>query len=340
MAKDNGGIIGVLNTPTTSSASGVWAIEDQYQARTTGTWPGPYGPYSVDFLVIAGGGSASRGDNTGVSGGGGAGGYRSSFGTASGVGNSGGGSACESVISLNPLTVYTITVGAGGTGSSSNGTNGNNSSISGTGLTTITSTGGGKSAAWGDVDYQANSGGSGGGSAGSSAPTGGAGTANQGYAGGNHATGSSASGGGGAGAVGNGSSYGPPYAPTAIKGNGGIGVSSSITGSAVTRAGGGGGGQYSAEPGGPGDGGSGGGGQGGSGNGGRSPTDGTANTGGGAGGSGYNPDANPAKNGGSGVVILRMPTARYTGTTTGSPTVTTNSSDTILTFTGSGSYTA
>jgi hypothetical protein len=43
--------------------------------------------------------------------------------------------------------------------------------------------------------------------------------------------------------------------------------------------------------------------------------------------------------GGSGVVILRMATSDYSGTTTGSPTVTTSGSDTILTFTGSGSYT-
>jgi hypothetical protein len=35
-----------------------------------------------------------------------------------------------------------------------------------------------------------------------------------------------------------------------------------------------------------------------------------------------------------------MPTAKYTGTTSGSPTVTTDGSDTILTFTGNGSYTA
>jgi hypothetical protein len=40
------------------------------------------------------------------------------------------------------------------------------------------------------------------------------------------------------------------------------------------------------------------------------------------------------------VVILRMLTADYSGTTTGSPTVTTSGSDTILTYTGSGSYTA
>ena len=55
MAKDNGGIIGVLNTPTSITASGVWAIEDQYQARTTNPWPST--PYSIDFLVIAGGAS-------------------------------------------------------------------------------------------------------------------------------------------------------------------------------------------------------------------------------------------------------------------------------------------
>jgi hypothetical protein len=43
--------------------------------------------------------------------------------------------------------------------------------------------------------------------------------------------------------------------------------------------------------------------------------------------------------GGKGVVILRMPTASYSGTTTGSPTVTTDGTDTILTFNDSGSYT-
>jgi hypothetical protein len=34
-----------------------------------------------------------------------------------------------------------------------------------------------------------------------------------------------------------------------------------------------------------------------------------------------------------------MPTANYSGTTTGSPTVGTDGADTILTFTGSGTYT-
>jgi hypothetical protein len=37
---------------------------------------------------------------------------------------------------------------------------------------------------------------------------------------------------------------------------------------------------------------------------------------------------------------LSVPTASYSGTTTGSPTVTTSGSNTILTYTASGSYTA
>jgi hypothetical protein len=40
------------------------------------------------------------------------------------------------------------------------------------------------------------------------------------------------------------------------------------------------------------------------------------------------------------VVILSVPTGNYSGTTTGSPTVTTSGSNTIIQFTASGSYTA
>ena len=39
MAKENGGVIGVLNTPTATTASGVWALQDQYEAKRNGTWP-------------------------------------------------------------------------------------------------------------------------------------------------------------------------------------------------------------------------------------------------------------------------------------------------------------
>jgi hypothetical protein len=37
---------------------------------------------------------------------------------------------------------------------------------------------------------------------------------------------------------------------------------------------------------------------------------------------------------------LSIPTSNYSGTTTGSPTVTTNGSYTVLTYTSSGTYTA
>ena len=45
--------------------------------------------------------------------------------------------------------------------------------------------------------------------------------------------------------------------------------------------------------------------------------------------------------GGSGVVILRIPDASYSGTTTGSPTIDTSSvaDETILIFNADGSYT-
>jgi hypothetical protein len=63
---------------------------------------------------------------------------------------------------------------------------------------------------------------------------------------------------------------------------------------------------------------------------------GVANTGGGGGAGGF---GNSSGAGGKGVVILSLPTRSFTGTTTGSPTVTTSGDNTILQFNGSGSYT-
>ena len=118
--------------------------------------------------------------------------------------------------------------------------------------------------------------------------------------------------------------------------SGGDGVASTITGSSVTRGGGGGGNDYGNNN--SRAGGAGGGGQGGTTTPGSASSAGTANTGGGGGaGSGNSPQEGGA--GGSGVVILRVLTADYSGTTTGSPTVTTDGTDTILTFNASGSYT-
>jgi len=279
--------------------------------------------YSAEFLVIAGGGSGGGRDRGG---GGGAGGYRNSYLTET----SGGGGSSESSITLTVGTVYTITVGAGGAAAAGGGRNsGTNSEISGTGLSTITSTGGGGGGtdnSPGSVSGQ-NGGSGGGNSAAGGAPFAvGSGTANQGFAGGTGGNG--AGGGGGASAVGTSGSSGPG-------GNGGAGLASSITGSSVTRAGGGGG--YGGGT--RGSGGTGGGGQGGlSSN--NDAGSGTVNTGSGGGGVAGPSPPNTSGAGGSGVVILRLATANYSSTTTGSPTVTTDGSDTVLTFTGSGSYTA
>jgi hypothetical protein len=291
-------------------------------ASNYGTQSLDLAPYSIDFLVVAGGAgggdrfSGSGPDATG--GGGGAGGFRTSTQSAS-IG-----------------TVITITVGAAGAASTSgtNGGTGGNSSISGSGLSTITSAGGGG----GGRDFNAGvSGGSGGGGGGEGGSGGTAGTGNtpntspsQGNNGGAGGFGASAFGGGGGG----GASVVGSAGSTSAGGNGGDGTANSITGSSVTYAGGGGGGINSGTRS---TGGSGGGGAGGTS--GATQVDGTANLGGGGGGSGLNPNGRGAQ-GGSGVVILSLATANYSGTTTGSPTVTTSGSNTIIKFTGSGSYTA
>jgi hypothetical protein len=247
-------------------------------------------PTSVDYLVVAGGGSGGNGDTTGLGGGGGgAGGLRTS------AGPSGGGSSASAAFSVTAGTNYTVTVGNGGvapTVSAEAGGYGNQgqSSVFGS----ITTVGGG-----GGAKQNGNglTGGSGGG-AGYSTFTGGTGTANQGYAGGNTSGQYASAGGGGAGAVGN--------PPTSSKGgDGGIGVLSSITGTATYYAGGGGGGGYTALGTTQGLGGSGGGGNGGNQN---SGIAGSSNTGGGGGGAGvgYN-SAGYGGAGGSGVVIIAYP---------------------------------
>jgi hypothetical protein len=291
-----------------------WIPSSGYQESTQGLGI----PYSIDFLVIAGGGSGAEGNGAG--GGGGAGGYRTSTqSTLTGI-------------------VITVTVGDGGAdqaGVGVVGNSGSSSSISGSGLTTITSAGGG-----GGGNYSGNAGvngGSGGGGGGGGAGgTGGTGNTpstspSQGNDGGVGWSGGSnfgAGGGGGAGATGS-------VGTSAGGGNGGTGTASSITGSSVTYAGGGGGGT---ENGTKGTGGSGGGGNGGQLN--VYAIAGTVNTGGGGGGGGYPDPYRTGKAGGKGVVILSMPLARFSGTTTGSPTESTSGSNKILVFTGSGSYTS
>lgn len=262
--------------------------------------------------------------------------YLVAAGGAGGGGIQGGGGGAGGLLTgsapILPATVLTVTVGAGGaggvSGTSWNGSNGTSSVLSGSGLTTQTALGGGGG---GGTGGNGISGGSGGG--GSYSATGAAGTAGQGFAGGNGLGANGYTGGGGGGS----SAVGQTAPSTSQAGAGGNGTSSTITGAAVTYAGGGGGGAYGGGGGAPGAGGSGGGGAGVNGNG-ATGTAGTANTGGGGGGGGSGTGAGGA--GGSGVVILSVPTSQYTGTTTGSPTVTTSGGNTILQFTSSGSYTA
>jgi hypothetical protein len=239
--------------------------------------------------------------NNNIGGGGGAGGYRTG----------------AKVTAL--AQTYTVTVGAGGGGVGTDSV-----------FSSITSSGGGGGGP-GNSPGIAGGSGSGGhrlnsaGGAGNTPAT----TPSQGNNGGT-ANDYSSGGGGGASAVGGNSGGG-------TAGNGGVGgagSASSITGSSVTRAGGGGGGAYLGTGGSGGSGGGGGGG----GDGGGTATAGSVNTGGGGGGGADGVPAGAA--GGSGVVILSMPTSNYSGTTTGSPTVTTSGANTILTYTSSGSYTS
>jgi hypothetical protein len=308
-----------------------WLPSSGYQESTAGLSI----PYSVDFLVVAGGGGGGSGEAGGGDGGGGggAGGFRTS------------------TQSVGTGTVITVTVGDGGAGITSGGStntqgsNGSDSSISGSGLTTITSAGGGGGGSdnsEANANHAGKNGGSGGGAAHdyNNSFSGGSGNTpstspSQGNNGGG-VTGGSGNGGGagGGGAGGVGASVGDNVK---TGGNGGAGSASSITGSSVTYAGGGGGG-CDGDSGNPGLGGSGGGAT--SANQNIVAGTATANLGGGGGGGSSMNGGGFASNGGKGVVILSVPTASYSATSTGSPTITTSGSNTILKFTGSGSYTA
>ena len=320
MSRPRGGYIGFNRVPAASAinsaAVGVWTVREAEAMRRAGTWPSV--GLAIQYLIIAGGGSGGVGSRGSA---GGAGGYRCNV-----VGEpSGGGASAESALGIQFGVTYTVTVGGGGShsgksysnnaGDDLTGSNGSDSSLVGTAVS-ITSIGGGR-AGGGDNSQFGSSGGSGGGAW--YEGLGGSGTANQGFAGATAAPSGTfrAGGGGGAGGAG--------VAGTGT-GNGGAGVSSSITGSSVERAGGGSGANYNSNESGSA---TGGGGKGNNSNPARQfGTAGAANTGGGGGSGGQ---------GGSGVVIIRAPVVA--ASTTGSPTVTTDGSDTIYTFTGSGSIT-
>ena len=244
------------------------------------------GTFTAQYLVIGGGGGAS-GNN--ASAGGGSGGYRCNV-----VGeNSGGGLSAEPTLYLERDVAYSLQVGAGGAGGAAGGLGGNGSkSVFGP----IVSLGGGLGDNGGALV------GFGPGSGGRSAYYG-EGAYGQNYRGGYNPS-NGAGGGGGAGGVGQ-------ILTSNNGGNGGSGVTSSITGSAVARGGGGGGGSYVSVS-------TGGTATAGGGNGGTQSNgaNATANTGGGGGGASWTTSSFTGGNGGSGLVVVKIPstlTATFTG---------------------------
>jgi hypothetical protein len=250
-----------------SATGGTITTDGDYKVNSF-TADGTFTPSAdgyVEYLVIAGGGAgAADGATTPGNGAGGAGGYRTGM------------------LPVTASTAYSITVGDGGIGTTgSNNVSGGDSVFS-----SITSAGGGGGGYY--INTPGGSGGSGGGGGANTGAGGGASPAGQGYAG---------SAGGGGGTAGGGAGGGAGEAGgTDGTGQGGDGLASSITGSSVTRAGGGGGSVPSGTARVGGDGGGGAGGSGGAG------TNGTANTGGGGGGG---VSGGSAGSGGSGIVILR-----------------------------------
>jgi len=288
------------STPTRTQDADDTGVDGDYTwfkwTDTAGT-----GSYSAnanetaEFLVVAGGGGggAVRG------GGGGAGGLRASYGSTSG-----GGAGAQTDLSFVSGTTYTMTVGAAGTAGvntvgGGNGGNGGVSSIAGSDIPNVTTVGGG-----GGLGNTASSngitGGSGGGMTDNQGPySASSGTANEGYAGAGSNVGSSSAGGGAAAVGGAGS--------TSNGGAGGAGLNITITGSTVGYAGGGGGGGVSGDPGGTATHGGGAGATAGG-----AGTAGSGNTGGGGGGAGDSPPVAGGGLGGSGVVIIRVPTSTVT----------------------------
>ena len=305
---------------------------------------------SMEYLVIAGGGGSAGGvHEASPGGGGGAGGYR----TNKTGQTSGGGASAEETFIVPKSSNLTVTVGAGGTAGTApngsaidayNGQTGNQSVFS-----RIISLGGGGGFEFyspnaydrnpsgpslsNDAGLVGSGGGAGWGGTSYSRSVGdgiGLGRTGQGTNGGQSAMGSGndrASGGGG------GAGTSPSTATSNNGGDGGNGLSSDITGSTVTRAGGGAGGSVN--------GGTGGSGGGGDGEGSTATLGqaGTVNTGSGAGASrGSSSSAIGGSAGGSGIVILRWATADATigATRTGlvDGNVQTDGSDSYIVFTG------
>jgi hypothetical protein len=328
-----GGGSGIVIVKELNYASGMWPMQQQFRRQSCGSWPYTY--FEVDYLVLAGGG----GGGAGYGGGGGAGGYITSYG------------APRCAITLCQATPYPITIGAGGIGGVSpapsptrKGGCGTNS-VAVIGACTVTAAGGGGGG--GESQEPGKAGGSGGGAAGADG-CGGAGNTPplspvQGYAGGDAGPNTNYAGGGGGGA----SAVGTAGTPGGQAGPGGAGEPNAIAPAfpvspATIWGGGGGGATYAGT--GPGTGGPGGGGNAGATGSPPAGSPGTDGKGGGGGAGGFDPSCghHTGGTGGTGVVILRFPTASKSpsyAVAPGTNTTTTCGSCTMATFTVTGTFT-
>jgi len=274
----------------------------------------PSGSDSVDYIVVAGGGSGGVGQDAGGAGGG-AGGFREGL-------NPGSYTASPLATTALPVTAtgFPITIGAGATTVSPAGSAGNSGSPST--FSSIVSTGGGAGSGHGFAGATGGSGGGGSGGGPRAPETGKAGNTppvsppqgNPGGTGATDAANVASGGGGGATTVG-----GTVPSPSSPGGPGGAGATTSINGTPTSFAGGGGGSGW-ITPGSPaGNGGLGGGGGGAkpisgvgtggagfnSGSSGSSYTGGPAGANSGGGGGGANNPGSGGGTGGSGIVIIR-----------------------------------
>jgi len=284
-----GDVLSIITNNVGTSSQTVYAVHQYTNTASTAYFIPSTRIRNVEFLVVGGGGGGAVGNSSTYSaGGGGAGGLITSVSTCkSGGGTPGVGSNPNLPATLTGGVAYNVTVGDGGAGSvgEGSGTNGQDSVFGNTGSEFARAKGGGGG---GRYDTGGLTGGSGGGTGGYGSPlAGGAGTVNQGFAGGGRALNKDSGGGGGGAGNAGGDSCGSGA------GSGGPGLTNTITGSSVAYAGGGGGADGNNNHGG---GGIGGGAAGGSG------ASGSPNTGGGGGAKTYNGSGGK---GGSGIVIVR-----------------------------------
>jgi len=309
---------------TTASSGYTYTVQAKtqcYNDYASSSWSstgsaGYYRPYLVQVLAVAGGGGGGS-SSSDASGGGGGGGGVVYFGSMN-----------KTISSAGGYSVAVGTGGNGGSGGSNNASEGGNSTF-----LDITAYGGGRGGYTNEGGYNGGCGGGGAGaqsgsenSRGLSIQTsngGGSGFGNYGGKGQWRNDGKSGGGGGGAGGIGGSGYDGATEGPGKM--TGGAGYYSTLSGSGVYYAGGGGGASCCYW----GSGGSGGGGNGAQNGTGAAGTNGLGGGGGGGGSSG-------GGHGGSGIVIIRYNTAAMSASGGVGSTV---GSDTVQTFTSSGTLT-